>query len=176
MRFESRPLPLFKGRTEEVGRLLRELCLHGLADGDFDLALREAVGGGRPAVGGVDRAAEGQLAGAVLFVMAAPLVPALAQLLDVRLAPGCRSFSPTTTARRRQGQDLMFFRTYRALVKFRTAQLDTRIRDPARVMGRFQVALGLRRLRASNAAKRGQRLLLEAIRCGRVRSRDARRP
>src|SRR5712692_4490477 len=38
-RFESRLLPLFKRRTEEVGRLLPELYLHGLAHGDFDLAL-----------------------------------------------------------------------------------------------------------------------------------------
>ena len=30
-RFESRLLPLFKWRTEEVGRLLPELYLHGLA-------------------------------------------------------------------------------------------------------------------------------------------------
>ncbi len=33
-RFESRLLPLFKRRTEEVGRLLPELYLHGLAQGD----------------------------------------------------------------------------------------------------------------------------------------------
>ena len=39
-RFESQLLPLFKRRTEEVGRLLPELYLHGLAHGDFDLALR----------------------------------------------------------------------------------------------------------------------------------------
>src|SRR2546425_8664442 len=39
-RFESRLLPAFKRRTEEVGRLLPELYLHGLAHGDFDLALR----------------------------------------------------------------------------------------------------------------------------------------
>ena len=35
-RFESRLLPAFKRRTEEVGRLLPELYLHGLAQGDFD--------------------------------------------------------------------------------------------------------------------------------------------
>ena len=34
-RFESRVLPLFKRRTEEVGQLLPELYLHGLAEGDF---------------------------------------------------------------------------------------------------------------------------------------------
>ena len=39
-RFESRGLPLFKRRTQEVGELLPELYLHGLARGDFELALR----------------------------------------------------------------------------------------------------------------------------------------
>ncbi len=47
-RFESRLLPLFKRRTEEVGRLLPELYLHGLAHGDFDLALRGLLGTGAP--------------------------------------------------------------------------------------------------------------------------------
>jgi hypothetical protein len=42
-RFESRLLPAFKRRTEEVGRLLPELYLHGLAQGDFDLALRRGT-------------------------------------------------------------------------------------------------------------------------------------
>jgi putative transposase len=47
-RFESQLLPLFKRRTEEVGRLLPELYLHGLAQGDFDLALRGLLGTGAP--------------------------------------------------------------------------------------------------------------------------------
>lgn len=47
-RFESRILPLFKRRTEEVGELLPELYLHGLAEGDFDLALRGLLGEGAP--------------------------------------------------------------------------------------------------------------------------------
>src|SRR5215510_114169 len=47
-RFESRLLPLFKRRTEEVGRLLPELYLHGLAQGDFELALRGLLGAGTP--------------------------------------------------------------------------------------------------------------------------------
>jgi transposase-like protein len=47
-RFESRLLPAFKRRTEEVGRLLPELYLHGLAHGDFDLALRGLLGAGAP--------------------------------------------------------------------------------------------------------------------------------
>jgi putative transposase len=47
-RFESRLLPLFKRRTEEVGRLLPELYLHGLAHGDFDRALRGLLGAAAP--------------------------------------------------------------------------------------------------------------------------------
>jgi transposase-like protein len=42
--FESRVLPLFKRRTEEVSELLPELYLHGLSCGDFDLALRGLLG------------------------------------------------------------------------------------------------------------------------------------
>lgn len=47
-RFESRVLPLFKRRTEEVGELLPQLYLHGLAQGDFELALRGLLGEGAP--------------------------------------------------------------------------------------------------------------------------------
>jgi putative transposase len=47
-RFESRLLPLFKRRTREVGRLLPALYLHGLAHGDFDLALRGLLGEAAP--------------------------------------------------------------------------------------------------------------------------------
>jgi transposase-like protein len=43
-RFESRILPLFKRRTEKVSELIPELYLHGLAQGDFDLALRGLLG------------------------------------------------------------------------------------------------------------------------------------
>lgn len=43
-RFESRILPLFVRRTQEVSDLLPELYLHGLAEGDFDLALRGLLG------------------------------------------------------------------------------------------------------------------------------------
>ena len=42
--FESRALPLFVRRTQAVGELLPELYLHGLAEGDFDLALRGLLG------------------------------------------------------------------------------------------------------------------------------------
>ena len=47
-RFESRILPLFERRTKEVGRLLPELYLHGLSQGDFELALRGLLGEGAP--------------------------------------------------------------------------------------------------------------------------------
>jgi transposase-like protein len=47
-RFESRILPLFKRRTEAVGELLPQLYLHGLAQGDFELALRGLLGDGAP--------------------------------------------------------------------------------------------------------------------------------
>jgi putative transposase len=43
-KFESRVLPLFARRTREVNRLIPELYLHGLAQGDFDLALRGLLG------------------------------------------------------------------------------------------------------------------------------------
>jgi transposase-like protein len=47
-RFESRVLPLFVRRTAEVGNLLPELYLHGLSQGDFELALRGLLGDGAP--------------------------------------------------------------------------------------------------------------------------------
>jgi len=47
-RFESRVLPLFARRTEQVRALLPELYLHGLAQGDFELALRGLLGDGAP--------------------------------------------------------------------------------------------------------------------------------
>lgn len=47
-RFESRLLPLFARRTPEVSALLPELYLHGLAEGDFDLALRGLLGEDAP--------------------------------------------------------------------------------------------------------------------------------
>src|SRR2546430_15742017 len=47
-RFESRLLPAFKRRTEEVGRVLPEVYLHGLAQGGFHLALRGLLGDGAP--------------------------------------------------------------------------------------------------------------------------------
>ena len=46
--FESRVLPLFARRTKEVGKLIPELYLHGLAEGDFDLALRGLLGEDAP--------------------------------------------------------------------------------------------------------------------------------
>jgi transposase-like protein len=47
-RFESRVLPMFKRHSKEVGDLIPELYLHGLASGDFELALRELLGEGAP--------------------------------------------------------------------------------------------------------------------------------
>lgn len=47
-RFESRLLPLFVKRTEQVSDLLPRLYLHGLAQGDFELALRGLLGEGAP--------------------------------------------------------------------------------------------------------------------------------
>jgi len=47
-RFVSRLLPLFQRRTKEVGALLPALYLHGLALGDFELALRGLLGDAAP--------------------------------------------------------------------------------------------------------------------------------
>ena len=47
-RFESRVLPLFARRTKQLGALLPELYLHGLAEGDFELAMRGLLGEGAP--------------------------------------------------------------------------------------------------------------------------------
>jgi putative transposase len=47
-RFESRILPLFCRRSVEVSELLPQLYLHGLAQGDFELALRGLLGEGAP--------------------------------------------------------------------------------------------------------------------------------
>ena len=44
----ARVLPLFARRTKELGALLPELYLHGLAEGDFELAMRELLGEGAP--------------------------------------------------------------------------------------------------------------------------------
>ena len=47
-RFESRILPLFLRRTHEVTQMLPELYLHGLSQGDFELALRGLLGDAAP--------------------------------------------------------------------------------------------------------------------------------
>ena len=39
---------MFKRQTKEVGELLPQLYLHGLALGDFELALRGLLGDGAP--------------------------------------------------------------------------------------------------------------------------------
>ncbi len=47
-RFESRVLPLFARRSKKIDELIPELYLHGLAEGDFDLALRGLLGEDAP--------------------------------------------------------------------------------------------------------------------------------
>jgi putative transposase len=47
-RFESRIIPLFRRKSKELGAMLPELYLHGLAKGDFELALRGLLGDGAP--------------------------------------------------------------------------------------------------------------------------------
>jgi len=47
-RFESRVLPFFAKRTPAIAEVLPELYLHGLAEGDFDLALRGLLGDDAP--------------------------------------------------------------------------------------------------------------------------------
>jgi transposase-like protein len=47
-RFVSRILPLFQRRAPEVTALLPELFVHGLASGDFELALRGPSGDAAP--------------------------------------------------------------------------------------------------------------------------------
>jgi putative transposase len=47
-RFVSRVLPLFQRRTRQVGELLPQLSWHGVALGDFELALRGLLGEGAP--------------------------------------------------------------------------------------------------------------------------------
>ena len=50
-RLESRVLPLFTRKSRAVERLLPDLYLHGLAQGDFELALRGLLGEGAPLSG-----------------------------------------------------------------------------------------------------------------------------
>jgi putative transposase len=64
-RADGRILPLFARRTKEVGELLPELYLHGLAEGDFDLALRGLLGEEAPLSAQVGGPAEGAVAGAL---------------------------------------------------------------------------------------------------------------
>ena len=47
-RFISKVLPFFKRQTKQVRDLIPELYLHGLASGDFELALRGLLGEGTP--------------------------------------------------------------------------------------------------------------------------------
>jgi transposase-like protein len=47
-RFESRIIPMFERRTRQVAELIPQLYLHGLSQGDFDLALRGLLGDEAP--------------------------------------------------------------------------------------------------------------------------------
>ena len=47
-RFKSKVLPIFKRQSKQVRALIPELYLHGLASGDFELALRHLLGQGAP--------------------------------------------------------------------------------------------------------------------------------
>ena len=47
-RFVSRLLPLFVKRSRQIAELIPELYLHGLSEGDFDLALRGLLGDDAP--------------------------------------------------------------------------------------------------------------------------------
>lgn len=58
--FESRVLPLFVKRTRRINALLPQLYLHGLAEGDFDLALRGLLGDEAPVSAGVIARAKAQ--------------------------------------------------------------------------------------------------------------------
>lgn len=51
-RFESRVLPMFVRRASRIDKLIPELYLHGLALGDFDLALRGLLGEEAPVSAG----------------------------------------------------------------------------------------------------------------------------
>ena len=60
-RFTSKVLSLSKRQTEQVRGLIAELYLHGLASGDFELALRELLGGRSAVIGIVVTAAQGEM-------------------------------------------------------------------------------------------------------------------
>ena len=47
-RFESEILPYFHRKSKQLGQLLPELYLHGLATGDFEQAMRGLLGAGAP--------------------------------------------------------------------------------------------------------------------------------
>lgn len=69
-RVVSRILPLFQRHTKQVGELLPQLSLHGLALGDFELALRGCWVRG-PVVVRLAPAAQDAVAGRVCHVEAA---------------------------------------------------------------------------------------------------------
>ena len=50
-RFESQVLPYFHRKSKQLGQLLPDLYLHGLATGDFEQAMRGMLGSGAPLSG-----------------------------------------------------------------------------------------------------------------------------
>ena len=87
-RFESRVLPLFARRTEEVGELIPELYLHGLAEGDFELALRGLLGEGAPLSGRPSVTWDGRVPDLAAWAVARAIGGTPALLGDARLPDG----------------------------------------------------------------------------------------
>ena len=61
-RFESQILPYFRRKSKQLGELLPDLYLHGLATGDFEQAMRGLLGAGAPVVASIDPTTEIDLA------------------------------------------------------------------------------------------------------------------
>ena len=53
-RFESQILPYFRRKSKQLGELLADLYLHGLATGDFEQAMRGLLGAGAPCVASIE--------------------------------------------------------------------------------------------------------------------------
>ena len=67
-KFESRLLLLFVNRTAKVAELIPQLYLHGLSEGNFDLALTWPVGREGAAVGSDGGSSEGEMEWGACFV------------------------------------------------------------------------------------------------------------
>jgi len=67
-RFKSKVLPMFKRQSKQIRALIPELYLHGLASGDFELALRHLLGGRGTVIGVVVAATQREMAGRICAV------------------------------------------------------------------------------------------------------------